>query len=264
MDWAVDHDFAVIDVNLPRHITSDENDEQLHEEANAIENRAKEAAQLLTYLWDNYIELNEATHVFLMGTNTGHGAIINWIKANEERAQEVLTKTISFVEDVPLQSCKSSTNDGLASWYYNTSLVFVAQEHAFWTSDFAKKIRKRFGRLFKSSEDSMSEMLHKHRAQIFGALYEETKIWRSNQPVSDDEDDTTAGHMPPVSNVAPSFPRTDGNTNHNNSPKISNMNHFVVPGSREERATPPVSNFATSPRQTPGQELDPGMRPERR
>ncbi|KXL49010.1 hypothetical protein M433DRAFT_62748 [Acidomyces richmondensis BFW] len=250
VDWAVNHDFAVIDVNLPSHISSDENDEQMHEEANTIEDRVREAAQLLTYLWENYIELNEATHVFLMGTNTGHGAIINWIKANEERAQRALTKVISFVEDVPLQSCKSSTNDGLASWYYNASLVFVSQEHAFWTSDFARKIRKRFGRIFKSSEDSISEMLHKHRDQICGVMDEETEEWRSSQHVKDETDDMISDRMPPVHNFALGSPQKGVNTIRSNSPNISNINNVLSP-SQDERATPPASNFATSPMRKP-------------
>ena len=138
--------FAVIDVNLPKHLT-DVDDSQEHEEHDSVEYRTKEATQLLTYLWDNYVQLNNATHVFLLGTNTGHGAIINFIKANEERAQEQLTSAISFVEDVPLQSCKSATNDALAPWYHANSLVFVAPEHNFWWSELSRKPKKRFGRI---------------------------------------------------------------------------------------------------------------------
>ncbi|KAI7581946.1 hypothetical protein KC343_g18284, partial [Hortaea werneckii] len=178
--------YAVLDVNLPKHITALD-DDQGHEDADRVEHRTKEATDLLSYLWENYIELNDATHVFLMGTNTGHGAIVNFIKANESRAQDRLTKAISFVEDVPLQSCKSATSDTLDSWYYSSSMVFIANQHAFWLSDFARKIRKRFGRIFKSDEESISSMLLAHKDQITDMMLEETRDWQEG----DSEDITT-------------------------------------------------------------------------
>ncbi|KAI7299977.1 hypothetical protein KC315_g17384 [Hortaea werneckii] len=186
VSWAVKQGYAVIDVNLPKHITALD-DDQGHEDADRVEHRTKEATELLSYLWENYIELNDATHVFLMGTNTGHGAIVNFIKANESRAQERLTKAISFVEDVPLQSCKSATSDTLDSWYYSSSMVFIANHHAFWLSDFARKIRKRFGRIFKSDEESISSMLLAHQDQITDMMLEETRDWQEEDP----EDITT-------------------------------------------------------------------------
>lgn len=255
VNWAVKQGFAVIDVNLPKHVTSDDGAQE-HEEADEVMHRTQEATQLLTYLWDNYIELNDSSHVFLMGTNTGHGAIIDFIKANEERAQERLTKAISFVEDVPLQSCKSNTNDQLQSWYYNrTSLVFVANEHAFWDSEFAgNKIRKRFGRVYKSEAESISDMLVEHKDAVTDALLRETKQWREEKMIA--EDDFMAGTAadpehaqkgaPPIGNFALS-PR--GKTVGNGS--------LASPSTRTPRigsppkGLPPVANFASSPRQRP-------------
>lgn len=182
VDWAVKQDFAVLDVNLPKHITAEEDDLQEHEKADSIEHRTREATQVLTYLWDNYIEVNDATHVFLMGTNTGHGAIINFIKANEERAEDRITKAISFVEDVPLQVCRSATNENLAKWYYSASLVFVAGQHNFWASDYARKPKKRFGRMFKSGDENISDMLTDHKDTVTDALLSETAAWRMQKP----------------------------------------------------------------------------------
>ena len=211
VDWAVKQGFAVIDVNLPKHI-SDIEEGQEHEASDSVEFRSAEATQLLTYLWDNYIELNESSHVFLMGTNTGHGAIINFIKANEERAQEQLTAAISFVEDVPLQSCKSATNDSLALWYYACSLVFVTPEHNFWYSDLSRKPKKRFGRISRSSEETIMDMLIEHKETVFEFLQRETSEWRSRRKVTEETNTTTMNMigspansrsaLPPVSNFA--------------------------------------------------------------
>jgi histone deacetylase 6 len=133
-----------------------------------------------------------------MGTNTGHGAILNFIKSHEDRAQKMITKAISFVEDVPLMSCKSQTNDYLPGWYYNTSLVFVANEHNYFFSDYYRKPKKRFGRVIRSEELSISDMLKEQRQAVFDCLLSETEEWRRTAPTEDIDDD----RMPPVGNFA--------------------------------------------------------------
>jgi len=192
-----------------------------------------------------------------MGTNTGHGAILNFIKANEERAQAMITKAISFIEDVPLQSCKSATSDTLDGWYYRSSLVFAATEHAFWSSDYAKKIRKRFGRIFKSPEEHISDMLAAHKDAVAQLLLDETEEWRSGKHVVDDEDmiegsslqpEPVQRGLPPIGNFALS-PR-----------KIMHNGATVTPTGRGARSPrvgspgkgmPSIANFPMSPKLRP-------------
>lgn len=243
VDWAVKQGFAVIDVNLPKHVT-DINDGQEHEPNDAIEFRTKEAALLLTYLWDNYVELSDATHVFLMGTNTGHGAIINFIKANEGRAEERVNGAISFVEDVPLQSCKSATNDLLAQWYYTNSLVFVANDHNFWHSDLSKKPKKRFGKANRSNVDSMTDMLIEYKTTVQDLLLQRTADWSDDIQDGDAMDTTNIDSLdapkpklPPVGNFAPlSRPQT-GSASSTPSLAVGN-------GAAVKPKTPPIGNFA--------------------
>ncbi|KAK3709595.1 Histone deacetylase hda1 [Vermiconidia calcicola] len=251
IDWAVKHDFAVIDVNLPTHV-SDAEDNQIHQPEDSMEYRTREATQLLTYLWDNYIELNEATHVFLMGTNTGHGAIINFIKNNEERAQEQLTTAISFVKDVPLQSCRSATNDQFAQWYHASSLVFVEEDHNFfWLGDLTRKPKKRFGKVQKSPAGTISEMLIEHKEAVFNLLTAETADWRAARPHDEDEEMATA-RMPPVSNFAPS-PRPGAlpPLNPISMPPVGTFlssNGTTARSLRGGSPLPPIGNFAPSPK----------------
>jgi histone deacetylase 6 len=253
VDWAARRGFAVIDVNLPRHVVDPENSSQEYEPADDAALRTQEATLLLTYLWDNYIELGESTHVFLMGTNTGHGAIINWMKANEEIAQERVNGAISFVEDVPLQSCKSATSDDLATWYFRHSKVFVAHDHNFWHSDLASKTRKRFGQLKQSDSDSISDMLIAHKDAVLDYLGTKTADWSGIVEEEDamdisNTDVATTSRLPPVGNFALS-PRAGGPTNSNSilqdssSPKGRHSRHT----SPSKTKTPPIGNFALAP-----------------
>ena len=232
-------------MNLPKHVTSDdENDAQEHEDTDEAL-RISEATELLTYLWDNYVELNDSTHVFLMGTNVGHGAIINFVKANEDRAQERLTKVISFVEDVPLRACSSPTNDQFQAWYYRTSLVFVAKEHNYSRSEYANKTKKRWGRVHISKEDSISDMLAENKDIVTHALLEETRQWRAARPTDTEMQGTEASPkgLPAVGNFALS---QRGNGFHNGDLLAPKEGKVRSP----PKAMPPLlGNFALSPRQ---------------
>lgn len=157
-----------------------------------------------------------------MGTNVGHGAITSFIKANEERAQRTITKAISFVEDVPLLSCKSQTNDLLPNWYYSSSMVFVTQDHNYYNSEIAKKPKKRFGAITRTDASSVSDMLLEAREMVFESLLEETEDWRNKVPSEDDMDTSSSGSpprkLPPVGNFAMSPKKAGGSGAGNRSP----------------------------------------------
>jgi histone deacetylase 6 len=55
LQWAVDKGFAVIDINIPKHLTELEDS---HESVEKIDpqQRIDETESLAKYLWDNYIE----------------------------------------------------------------------------------------------------------------------------------------------------------------------------------------------------------------
>jgi histone deacetylase 6 len=213
---AVKNGFSVIDVNLPKHITEDDvrnprpispcflanphpQDEQDHEGSDLLTKRCAEATELLNYLWDNYIELANSTHLFLFGTNVGHIAITQWIKTHETAAMERVDRTIHFIEDVDLQACRSTTNDMLAPWYYRTSMIYLSSGHNFWDSVFATtKPKKKFGCVIKRANGTakhISDMLLEQKDEVMEALLEETKEWRSSRPfdVNDDDEDGIVG-----------------------------------------------------------------------
>jgi len=154
-----------------------------------LQKRVLEATQLLTYLWDNYIEIGNATNIFLMGTNVGHWAIANWIKAHEDSAIDYIDRTFHFITDISLQACRSQTNDTLAPWYARTSMVYVADTHGFWASEYAQRPKKKFGRLLRSEHEEMSEMLVEHKDQVLDTMIADSREWLDNREVADDEED---------------------------------------------------------------------------
>lgn len=247
---AVKHGFAVIDVNLPKHISEDEvstapripshlldkttntthQDDQDHEETDFVAKRAGEATQLLTYLWENYIELADSTHIFLLGTNIGHVAITNWTRSHEETAMDLVDHTIHFIADVALQACRSPTNDLLSPWYYRTSSVWLGSEHNFWASDFAQKPKKKFGRVARAAGEHMGDMLLEQKESVFELLLDKTEDWRLEHHPTDDEDELgeeDEGVRGDVDNDAMEI--SEGDT------------------MASARRLPPVGNFALSP-----------------
>lgn len=198
VDTACKEGFGVIDVNLPKYVTDFDSDNQEHRPNDDVDFRIKEAKQLLKYLWDNYVALNSSTHVYLMGTNTGHGAIIGFLKDSQEiilrdyndREEHRNTlKVITFVEDVSLMSCKSLVggDDELPNWYHRNSLVLVAEEHAYFASDFARKPKRRFGRVVRSSKNTITEMLVEHKKDVFEVLMEDADAWKEERPSREDD-----------------------------------------------------------------------------
>lgn len=216
-------------------------DAQQHEETQSVEGRIRGATQLLTYLFENYVEVNEANPVFLMGTNVGHAAITNWIKANEDAAVERISKTVHFVQDISLQACRSATNDELSPWYFRNSKIFVAGQHNFWATEFARRPKKKFGKLCKSDEDSISEMLLRHKDEVFEMFLHETAEWRSKQPESQEQESkrVLAGTIPPVRAATLSRPH-GGTTPKPEVPRIP-VSSSLAPSSALKRppGTPP-------------------------
>ena len=248
VNWAAKQGFAVIDVNLPKQITPEGEPSEQHTEERSPEERIAEATHLLTYLWENYIDLGDSTHVFLMGTNIGTEAIIKFLKADEERAQRSVTKAISFIEDATVRACKLDSDE---RWYYKSSLVYVSAKHPFWESDAgqAVKIKRKWGHILQSHEKDITEMLVAYREAVCNMLLEETQHWRENKAVSDDDEDAMdVTSLPPVSNFAQPSP---ARANNYNAPRTSNVDSPSARRGRNSQSPskPPVGNFALSPKQ---------------
>ncbi|KAI9689327.1 MAG: Histone deacetylase hda1 [Bathelium mastoideum] len=180
VEWAIQNDFAVIDVNIPKHITAEDEDDA-YADPDASNARAAATLELATYIWENYIEIYESTHVFLLGIGDAYLGLINLLSSQESCTDRV-TFVISFVAETPLNRIRRATDeDMMARWFYDHSLIFVAGKHGLWERD--RKPRKKFGKLVESAYDELNEMLVGHREQVTRLLERVTRDWRVQQPL---------------------------------------------------------------------------------
>ncbi|KAH7025471.1 histone deacetylase [Macrophomina phaseolina] len=198
VEWAVKHGFGVIDVNIPEHIT-DPNDLPEYAEADSDEARGLLTRELITYLWENYISLGDNTHKFFIGVGAAYSGILDLMGENGKYTRSLLwaldetnksasddcTKEtdhiFAFVGENSLQSIKKLTDDYIGHWYYDSSHVFVANNHAAWDPARQRKLRKKYGNVLRSQHSDLSEMLEEHRATVTEVLLSKTEEWREEQ-----------------------------------------------------------------------------------
>ncbi|EAA59664.1 hypothetical protein AN8042.2 [Aspergillus nidulans FGSC A4] len=161
VQWAVGKGYAVIDVNIPKHVTTEPSSGRFEEED---ENRPTATEELAGYLWDNYIDPNEATEIFLVGIGNAFYGVANLL-INRETLYQRVNGVISFVAKDPVRAVASHTQVWLSRWYRDNSLVFVSKAHGVWKSD--RKATKRYGKLIQSSREGLSDMLMHHKDEVF-------------------------------------------------------------------------------------------------
>jgi len=89
IQWAVDHHFGVIDVNVPEYITiTDPSNTEYHDSEVAYASTTtdiarKEGEKLALYLWENYIEPYEFEGgVFIVGAGHAFHAVAKLVSEN--------------------------------------------------------------------------------------------------------------------------------------------------------------------------------------
>ncbi|TCD63038.1 Histone deacetylase hda1 [Steccherinum ochraceum] len=110
---------------------------------------AKNVPDIMTYLWDNYIQLTEARRVVLIGHGPGCEAIMRLM---ESRSVGVMKAVKAVVQVVGLQTNVPATSrdaPALRDWYFNHSFVILPQNHRYFSD-----IRpvKRHGQVAKLEE----------------------------------------------------------------------------------------------------------------
>ncbi|KAF2200256.1 Arginase/deacetylase [Delitschia confertaspora ATCC 74209] len=184
IDWAVKNGFQVIDVNIPKYVTKQEDDGQ-YVEVDDHDTRASQSRELATYIWENYIEPHNATQVFFMGIGAAYTALVDLLGATESCTEpdSIVKYMIAFVSESGVQSIKRATDDNIGNWYFNHSLIFVAENHHVWAPERTRRLRRKYGQLRKSSSTHLEQMLLIHRKQVTDLLLAEKEAW---EETSDD------------------------------------------------------------------------------
>ncbi|KAI5284111.1 Histone deacetylase hda1 [Ascosphaera aggregata] len=125
--------------------------------------RANKSGYLAKYLWENYIEPNNATELFFIGIGDAFAGLTNLL-INNERVYLKVSGVISLVADNPVRSVASHTNAWLSKWYKDNSLVLVWDGHLMWKGH---KLSKRYGKVERSPKRTLNEMLDHHKQQVF-------------------------------------------------------------------------------------------------
>ncbi|KAI9846152.1 MAG: Histone deacetylase hda1 [Sclerophora amabilis] len=155
--WAVDQDYAVLDINVPKHLTDLDEMETTLEGDDPPSVRATK--DLVIYVWENYIQVNEATHVFLMGVGDAHYGIAHLLSTYD--CSPELKGVVNFIDGSTLRSVRRDTDPFIGDWYYKNSLVFVSGNHGIWSAP--KPPKRKFGRVIKSGEKTLNAMLNIHQ-----------------------------------------------------------------------------------------------------
>ncbi|KAF3032753.1 Histone deacetylase hda1 [Didymella heteroderae] len=191
IDWAIENDFSVIDVNVPKFVAveSEEVGSNLgFTKADDQKVRADRTREIANYLWTNYIEPNNATQVFFMGIGDAYLGLVDLLSRNETTTEETskLELIIGFVAESAISSVKRiNTDDDIGLWYHQHTKIFVKQSHYAFNRNSTKKLRKKLGDLQQSNWDTLDDMLVGHRLEVQDLLLE-----KKNEYIEDTENST--------------------------------------------------------------------------
>ncbi|KAI9748600.1 MAG: Histone deacetylase hda1, partial [Lichina confinis] len=159
--WADKEGFGVVDVNVPKLLSDADTIASVIEDGEpAAVNAMKELA---VYLWDNYLQLADATKIFFLGAGNAHQGIVHLL--NLRNCSPRLYGIVNVLSDIPLRSVRRDADPDFATWYFKNSLVYVNGEHDTWAPD-RKGPKRRFGRVIKSDENGLHRMLFYHKQEI--------------------------------------------------------------------------------------------------
>ncbi|KZT11050.1 histone deacetylase complex protein [Laetiporus sulphureus 93-53] len=110
-------------------------------------------ADIMTYLWDNYIQLTEARRIMLIGHGPGCEALMALMR---QRPVNVMKSVRAVVQVVGNYSVPVTPGDidSLRTWYYKNSLIFIPKDHDILHD---KKIMKKHGSVMLSELTRQAE-----------------------------------------------------------------------------------------------------------
>ncbi|EEB08679.1 histone deacetylase Clr3 [Schizosaccharomyces japonicus yFS275] len=153
IDWCLQQDFGLIDINVPELLT----------DADGRPYSSTEETKLLClYIWDNYIELSSAEKIIFIGEGRAVPGLIHLVSSRNVSTR--VKSVITFVGTDALCGIKTISNEDVPSWYYKHSLVLVSNGNVCWKK--MKRKKKRYGRLVRTEHDHKGELMQQHYESI--------------------------------------------------------------------------------------------------
>ncbi|KIV98406.1 hypothetical protein, variant 8 [Verruconis gallopava] len=176
LEWAISQKFSVIDVNVPKYVTNEENNENF-EDIDPLETRLKAMRECAMYLWENHIEPYDATDVFLMGVGDA-AAAITYLLSHADDIQQRISWVFNFTCEHDLRAVQRAGDDYFADWYFKHSSCFVAHDHQAWSPERTRRVRRKYGNLIRSGSNDLNEILLEAKENVQERMMELTRKWR--------------------------------------------------------------------------------------
>ncbi|KAJ7072273.1 histone deacetylase clr3 [Mycena amicta] len=147
--WAQAEGFSVLDANLfPKPV-----DQQMQRAKHPDEYQR----DLVTYLWDNYVQLCNATNIILIGHGPACSALIDLINLRTTSVMKSVKAVIQVLGHSFLRAPKN--NHDLREWFREHSFVAVPSNHAIWRPDTVTKELKKHGTVQRFDAEETGKLM---------------------------------------------------------------------------------------------------------
>jgi histone deacetylase 6 len=89
---------------------------------------------------------------------------------------------VVFIGNNPVRPVHSVDNPYLSRWYIDNSIVFVSYTHSLWNGD--RKTSKRYGKLQKSPEKQLHDMISLHKDETLAFIQARAKLGGSKSEIA--------------------------------------------------------------------------------
>ncbi|KAK6543222.1 Histone deacetylase hda1 [Orbilia ellipsospora] len=153
LEWAVGQGFGVIDFNVPKFLTPMDETDHNQRVTNTIV--LDDPNTLMLQLWDNYIDLSDATKVIFIGIGEAYKNLLNLISLRD--CANRVVACVSFIARMPLCAVNNTRDENIGHWYLRHSQIFVSETHDVWSQ--TKRLKVKYGTLVSVSEDDLDSLI---------------------------------------------------------------------------------------------------------
>ncbi|CAL1706955.1 unnamed protein product [Somion occarium] len=137
--WVKDSGYALLDINvLPKPFATKK----------LARGSGNYPGELMTYIWDNYIEMVSARRVVLIGHGPGCEALMYLISHRTVAVMRMVTAVVQVVGHSNLPATPRDAGD-IMTWYHKRSLAILPANHRVFTSG---KVLKRHGNVLHETK----------------------------------------------------------------------------------------------------------------
>jgi histone deacetylase 6 len=132
----------------------------------------KSSLDILTYLWDNYVQLSGAQRVVLIGHGPGCDPLITLLNDRSSSIQKTVKAILQIVGHSSVPRIPADVGD-LRPWYIKRSFVVLPSNHYILAPDSKRKTHKLHGVLFPLDEPQATKLIMRALPRIQKFVEEE-------------------------------------------------------------------------------------------